>query len=185
MILCVGLGNPGQQYLMNRHNIGFMAIDSFASEYNFPVFKRKFHGEISESKIDSNLVILLKPQTYMNLSGSSVQSTMDFYKIALEKVIVFHDDLDLIPGQIKVKQGGGAAGHNGLRSLDKMIGNNYWRVRIGIGHPGDRSMVSNYVLSPFQKSDHEWLAILLQKLSSEFSHLTVENPHIWSKRLIS
>lgn len=184
MILCVGLGNPGQQYLMTRHNIGFMAVDFFANFYSFPVFKKKFQGEISEAKINNHQFCLLKPLTYMNLSGASVQSIMAFYKIPLDNLIVFHDDLDLIPGQIKVKRGGGAGGHNGLKSIDQSVGNNYWRVRIGIGHPGAKHLVTNHVLSPFLNTDHEWLVSLLQKLSEELIYLTSEKPDVWAKRLV-
>ena len=147
MLLCVGLGNPGQQYLMTRHNIGFMAIDAIGCSYDFPSFKKKFQGEYSEHKINDTAVGLLKPQTFMNLSGASVQSAMAFYKLKSEQVIVIHDDLDLVPGQIKVKLGGGAGGHNGLKSIDQSIGNNYWRLRLGIGHPGDRHLVTPHVLS--------------------------------------
>lgn len=183
MLMCVGLGNPGQQYFMTRHNIGFMAVDTFAKSYDFPDFKKKFQGELTERKLNSNSFILLKPLTYMNLSGASVQAAMAFYKLSSEQVIVFHDDLDLIPGQIKVKFGGGAGGHNGLKSLDQAIGNNYWRVRIGIGHPGDRHLVTNYVLSPFLATDHDWLIQLLQKLSKELPNLALEKPDVWLKRL--
>lgn len=182
MLMCVGLGNPGQQYAMTRHNVGFMAVDAFAASYNFPEFKKKFHGELSECKLNSNSCILLKPLTYMNLSGSAVQAAMAFYKMKSEQVIVFHDDLDLVPGQIKVKFGGGAGGHNGLKSLDQQIGNNYWRVRIGIGHPGARHLVTNYVLSPFLATDHEWLIQLLQKLAQELPNLALEKPDVWVKR---
>ena len=185
MFLCVGLGNPGQQYLMTRHNIGFMAIDAIADSYNFPDFKKKFQSEYSERKFGDNSVGLLKPQTYMNLSGSAVQATMAFYKLKPEQILVIHDDLDLIPGQIKVKLGGGAGGHNGLKSIDQAIGNNYWRMRLGIGHPGARHLVTNHVLSPFANTDHDWLTNLLQKIAQEFEHLTIEKPDIWLKRLIS
>jgi PTH1 family peptidyl-tRNA hydrolase len=180
--MCVGLGNPGQQYAMTRHNVGFMAVDTFAKSYDFPDFKKKFQGELSERRLDGSSYILLKPLTYMNLSGSSVQAAMAFYKLKSDQVVVFHDDLDLVPGQIKVKFGGGAGGHNGLKSLDQLIGNNYWRVRIGIGHPGVRNMVTSYVLSPFLATDHDWLVELLQKLSKEFPNLALENPDVWLKR---
>lgn len=182
MLVCVGLGNPGQQYSMNRHNVGFMMMDAFAASYNFPDFKKKFQGELSERKSGKDSVVLFKPLTFMNLSGSAVQALMAFYKLKPEQIIVFHDDLYLIPGQIKIKLGGGAGGHNGLKSIDQSIGNNYWRVRIGIGHPGAKHLVTNYVLSSFLATDHEWLVSLLQKLSEEFMHLTKETPDIWIKR---
>lgn len=183
MLLCVGLGNPGQQYLMTRHNIGFMAIDAIAHSYDFPSLKKKFQGEYSERKISDTSVGLLKPQTYMNLSGTSVQSAMAFYKLKPEQIIVIHDDLDLVPGQIKVKLGGGAGGHNGLKSIDQSIGNNYWRLRLGIGHPGDRHLVTPHVLSTFPQTDHEWLITLLQLLAEQFIHLVSEKPDAWVKRL--
>jgi PTH1 family peptidyl-tRNA hydrolase len=183
MLLCVGLGNPGQQYLMTRHNIGFMAIDAIGYSYDFSSFKKKFQGEYSEHKINDTAVGLLKPQTFMNLSGASVQSAMAFYKLKSEQVIVIHDDLDLVPGQIKAKFGGGAGGHNGLKSIDQSIGNNYWRLRLGIGHPGDRHLVTPHVLSAFSSTDHEWLATLLQSLAEQFTYLVSEKPDIWVKRL--
>ncbi len=183
MLLCVGLGNPGQQYLMTRHNIGFMAVDAVANSYDFPSFKKKFQSDYSERKIGDVAVGLLKPQTFMNLSGSSVQSAMAFYKLKPEQIIVIHDDLDLVPGQVKVKLAGGAGGHNGLKSIDQSISNNYWRLRLGIGHPGDRHLVTSYVLSAFPSTDHEWLIILLQKIAQEFTHLTSEKPDVWVKRL--
>jgi peptidyl-tRNA hydrolase, PTH1 family len=184
MLLCVGLGNPGQQYLMTRHNIGFMTIDSIAHSHNFPSFKKKFQGEYSERKVGDVSVGLLKPQTYMNLSGSSVQAAMAFYKIKSEQIIVIHDDLDLVPGQVRVKLSGGAGGHNGLKSIDQSIGNNYWRLRLGIGHPGVRHLVTPHVLSAFGPCDHEWLTALLQLLAEQFSYLTSERPDAWVKRLI-
>lgn len=185
MLLCVGLGNPGQQYLMTRHNIGFMAIDSIAHSHDFPFFKKKFQGEYSERKVGGTSVGLLKPQTYMNLSGTSVQSAMTFYKLKSEQIVVIHDDLDLVPGQVKVKLGGGAGGHNGLKSIDQSIGNTYWRVRLGIGHPGARHLVTPHVLSAFDSSDHDWLTALLQLLAEQFVYLTSEKPDVWVKRLIS
>lgn len=184
MFLIVGLGNPGQQYLMTRHNIGFMAIDAIAQSYNFPDFKKKFQGEITESKFGNNAVGLLKPQTYMNLSGQSVQAVMAFYKLKPEQILVVHDDLDLSPGQVRVKLGGGAGGHNGLKSIDQSIGNNYWRLRLGIGHPGDRHLVTSHVLSAFAQQDHEWLVSLLQLIAENFSFMLNEKPDVWIKRLI-
>lgn len=185
MLLCVGLGNPGQQYLMTRHNIGFMAVDAVAHSYDFPSFKKKFQSEYSERKINGAAVGLLKPQTFMNLSGSSVQSAMAFYKLKPEQIIVIHDDLDLMPGQVKVKLGGGAGGHNGLKSIDQSIGNSYWRLRLGIGHPGIKHLVTSHVLSAFSSTDHEWLIMLLKKISQEFAYLTSEKPDVWVKRLSS
>ncbi|MBP9829223.1 MAG: aminoacyl-tRNA hydrolase [Proteobacteria bacterium] len=183
MLLCVGLGNPGQQYLMTRHNIGFMVVDAVSLNYNFPIFRKKFQSEFSERKIRDVNIGLIKPQTFMNLSGVSVQSAMAFYKLKPEQIIVIHDDLDLIPGQIKVKFGGGSGGHNGLKSIDQAIGNGYWRLRLGIGHPGVKHLVAPHVLSPFLPADHEWLKILLQKIAQEFEHLASESPDVWGRRL--
>lgn len=184
MLLCVGLGNPGQQYLMTRHNIGFMAIDAIAHSYDFPNFKKKFQADYSERRLGEKSIGLLKPQTFMNLSGASVQAAMAFYKLKPEQILVIHDDLDLIPGQIKVKLGGGAGGHNGLKSIDQTIGNNYWRLRLGIGHPGARHLVTPHVLSAFDNSDHEWLLGLLRLISEHFVHLPTEKPDVWVKRLL-
>jgi PTH1 family peptidyl-tRNA hydrolase len=157
--LIVGLGNPGPDYAMNRHNIGFMAVDKIADEYGFPAFRRKYKGLMVEGKIDGRRVILLKPETFMNLSGTSVGELAAFYKIPCEHMVVIHDELDLPPGKLRVKMGGGAAGHNGLKSLDQHLPNaNYKRIRLGIGHPGDRDLVSGYVLSDFAKTERDMIA---------------------------
>lgn len=158
MLLLTGLGNPESGMQANRHNIGFMAIDRIAQRHGFSPWRKRFRGEIAEGTIEGEKILLLKPMTYMNLSGESVQPAIAFYKIPLDNLIVFHDELDLQPGRIRIKKGGGAAGHNGLRSIDKMMGNqDYWRVRLGIGHPGDKARVAGYVLSNFSKQDQEWL----------------------------
>lgn len=158
MWLLVGLGNPGDKYKGNRHNIGFMAIDVIADDKGIGPFKSKFQGEMAEGRIGDEKVVLLKPQTYMNESGQSVGKCAKFYKIPPERVIVFHDELDLNPGKLKVKIGGGVAGHNGLKSIKAHLGTEeFVRVRMGIGHPGDKSRVSGYVLSDFAKADAEWL----------------------------
>ena len=166
MFLLVGLGNPGSKHEGNRHNIGFMVIDELARANNFPAFKGKFQGELSEGRLGNQKIALLKPQTYMNESGQSVGKTAKFFKIPPEKIIVFHDELDLAPRRIKVKQGGGAGGHNGLKSIDQHLGNkNYWRVRCGIGHPGDKNRVSGYVLNDFSKDEQKWLRDWIDDLS--------------------
>lgn len=165
IILIVGLGNPGAQYQMNRHNVGFMLVDVLADSYNFKPFKSSHGGMLSDGKIEGHPVYLFKPQSYMNLSGDPVGKLMRYYKIPLENLIVVHDDLDLDPGQIKVKIGGGAGGHNGLKSLDQHVGQTYKRIRLGIGHPGDRSLVSNYVLGNFSKQDEDWLVPVLQDVT--------------------
>lgn len=162
MILFVGLGNPGGKYAANRHNIGFMAMDRIASDHGFGPWKSKFQGEITEGTIGGEKVLLLKPQTFMNLSGQSVGEAMRFYKLSPADVTVFHDELDLAPGKLRCKTGGGHAGHNGLRSLHQHIGPDYHRVRLGIGHPGHKDKVAPYVLSDFAKADQDWLDDLLR-----------------------
>ena len=162
MQLFVGLGNPGATYARNRHNIGFMAVDRIAEDHGFPPFRAKFQGEVAEGRLGGEKVILLKPATYMNRSGQSVGEAMRFYKLAPEDVTVFHDELDLAPGKVRVKQGGGHAGHNGLRSIHAHIGEAYRRVRLGIGHPGRKELVSGYVLHDFGKADADWLDDVLR-----------------------
>ncbi|HKA47889.1 MAG TPA: aminoacyl-tRNA hydrolase [Methyloceanibacter sp.] len=161
MKLFVGLGNPGAEYAFNRHNVGFMAADAIAATHGFPAWRKRFQGVASEGKFGREQVMLLKPQTYMNESGRSVGEAVRFYKLDLDDVVVFHDELDLVPGKVRVKAGGGVAGHNGLRSITAHIGNDYVRVRIGIGHPGSRELVKNWVLHDFVKSDRDWLEPLL------------------------
>lgn len=165
MKLFVGLGNPGAKYAMNRHNVGFMAVDRIAADHGFPPWRAKFQGAVSEGRLGSERVALLKPMTFMNLSGQSVGEAMRFYKIEPADVTVFHDELDLAPGKCRVKDGGGHAGHNGLRSLHQHIGDAYARVRIGIGHPGHKDRVAAYVLSDFAKADQDWLDDLLRGVS--------------------
>ncbi|MGC2408796.1 MAG: aminoacyl-tRNA hydrolase [Methyloceanibacter sp.] len=161
MKLFVGLGNPGAQYACNRHNVGFMAVDAIAASHSFPSWRKRFRGVVAEGKLGRETVLLLKPGTYMNESGRSVGEAVRFYKLELSDVIVFHDELDLTPGKVRVKTGGGTAGHNGLRSLAAHIGNDYVRVRIGIGHPGHKELVQSWVLHDFAKADHVWLEPLL------------------------
>ena len=161
MKLFVGLGNPGPAYAGHRHNVGFMAVDEIARAHGFGPWRGKFHGQVAEGRLGPEKVLLLKPQTYMNESGRSVGEAVRFYKLDPADVIVFHDELDLLPGKVRVKAGGGVAGHNGLRSITAHIGNDYVRVRIGIGHPGSKELVKNWVLQNFVKSDREWLEPLL------------------------
>lgn len=167
--LIVGLGNPGPEYQNTRHNIGFMAVDAIAEHFGAVSWKKKFKGHASTlARIPE--VLLLKPMTFMNLSGESVGDALRFHKLTPEKVIVFHDDLDLAPAQVKIKQGGGSGGHNGLKSIDAHIGQNYWRIRLGIGHPGVRGdAVTHHVLGHFSKSDQVWLQPLLEELASDFN----------------
>jgi len=157
MQIFVGLGNPGAKYEKNRHNIGFMAVDEIANAHGFAPWRSKFQGQMTEGRLGSQKVILLKPETFMNLSGQSVGDAMRFYKLSAADVIVFHDELDLAPGKCRVKTGGGHAGHNGLRSIHQHIGEAYHRVRLGIGHPGHKDRVAGYVLSDFAKSEQGWL----------------------------
>ncbi len=168
MWLLVGLGNPGRDYEHNRHNIGFMAVDVIADLYGFPPFKRKYQGEYAEGIIAGEKVAILKPQTYMNESGRSVGELAKFYKIPTANIIAFHDELDVMPSKVKVKIGGGAGGHNGLRSMDDWLDDaNYKRVRLGIGHPGDKDRVHGYVLGNFAKEDDKWLPDLLKVVAKE------------------
>lgn len=166
MKLLVGLGNPGAQYAGNRHNIGFMAIDAIAAANGVSNWKSKHAGLIAEAGIGGERALLLKPQTFMNKSGDSVQQTARFYKIDPADIIVFYDELDLAPGKVRVKVGGGNGGHNGLRSIDPQIGLNYKRVRLGIGHPG-KEFVTHHVLGDFAKADQAWLTPLLDEIARQ------------------
>lgn len=172
MWLIVGLGNPGKDYEHHRHNIGFMAADEIMREYSFAAPKKKFQGEFSEGTIAGEKVAVLKPMTYMNESGRSVGEAARFYKIPTSHIIVLHDELDLLPGKMRVKIGGGAAGHNGLRSMDAHLDNaNYMRLRLGIGHPGHKDRVHGYVLGNFAKADQDWLPLLLRAVAKELPWL--------------
>lgn len=171
MQIFVGLGNPGAKYAGNRHNIGFMAVDRIAVDHGFGPWRSKFRGQVAEGVLGGRKVLLLKPETYMNLSGEAVQQAMAFYKLAPGDVTVFHDELDIPPGRVRVKQGGGHAGHNGLRSIHAAIGDAYGRVRLGIGHPGRKELVAHYVLHDFGKADQDWLDDLLRGLSDGAPHL--------------
>ena len=168
MLLVVGLGNPGSEYARNRHNIGFMAADALVRRHSFSPWKAKFQAALSEGIVAGDKVWVLKPQTYMNLSGQSVAAALRFLKLAVSDVVVLHDELDLAPGRVKVKRGGGAGGHNGLRSIDAHLGPDYRRVRLGIGHPGDKDRVSGYVLHDFAKADAAWLEPLLDAVADSF-----------------
>ncbi|MEE9318166.1 MAG: aminoacyl-tRNA hydrolase [Rhodospirillales bacterium] len=165
MLLLVGLGNPGPDYAKHRHNIGFMAIDAIADHYSFGPFRAKFLGQAAEGKISGAKVLALKPKTFMNESGRAVETARAFYKISPEDIVVFHDEIDLQAGKVRVKRGGGHAGHNGLRSIHAHIGTDYGRVRIGIGHPGDKDKVTGHVLKNFSKTDAEWVEKALSALA--------------------
>ena len=157
MRLFVGLGNPGGRYARNRHNIGFMVVDGIARAHSAGPWRRRFQGEAAEAVVGRERVLLLKPQTYMNESGRAVAEAAQFYKVPPEDIVVFHDELDLPPAKLRVKLGGGNAGHNGLRSISAQCGNDYRRVRLGIGHPGDKTLVHAYVLHDFAKSEEPWV----------------------------
>jgi PTH1 family peptidyl-tRNA hydrolase len=165
MKLFTGLGNPGTKYAVNRHNIGFMVVDRIAADHGFGPWHKGYQGLVAEGRLGTEKVVLLKPETFMNLSGQSVQAAMTFFRILPADLIVFHDELDLAPGKLKVKQGGGHAGHNGLRSIHGHIGEAYGRVRLGIGHPGHKDAVASYVLHDFAKADQDWLDLLIAGLS--------------------
>ena len=160
MRLFVGLGNPGAKYAHNRHNIGFMAIDEIARRHGFAPWRRRFQGQTSEGAIDGEKVFLLRPETFMNESGRAVPEASNFFKLGVDDIIVFQDELELPPAKMRVKVGGGIAGHNGLRSISAHIGNEYRRVRLGIGHPGVKELVHGYVLSDFAKDDRPWVEAL-------------------------
>lgn len=157
MLILVGLGNPGQRHAGNRHNVGFMAVDEIARTHRASPWRARFQGEAAEAAIAGEKAILLKPMTYMNESGRSVGEAMRFYKLSPADIVVFHDELDLAPAKLRVKLGGGNAGHNGLRSITAVIGNDYRRVRMGIGHPGDKALVHPYVLNDFGKAELPWV----------------------------
>lgn len=172
MQIFVGLGNPGAKYANNRHNIGFMTMDRIASDHGFSPWSSKFQGVVSEGRVGPNRVLLLKPKTYMNLSGQSVAAASKFYKSAISEITVFHDELDLAPGKCRFKTGGGHAGHNGLRSIHQHLNPEYNRVRIGIGHPGNKEAVAGYVLRNFAKTDQDWINNLLCGISDGVPRLT-------------
>jgi PTH1 family peptidyl-tRNA hydrolase len=163
--LWVGLGNPGAKYAGNRHNVGFMAVDRIAADHGFSPWRKAFQGLVSEGRLSTEKVALLKPETFMNLSGQSVQAAVAFWKLPLADLTVFHDEIDLAPGKLRLKQGGGHAGNNGLRSIHSHLGDDYARVRIGVGHPGHKDAVAGYLLHDFAKADAEWLEALLRGIS--------------------
>lgn len=171
MKLFAGLGNPGAEYAGNRHNVGFMAVERIAETHGFGPWRRRFQGLASDGELAGERVLLLKPGTYMNESGRSVGDAARFLKIAEADVVVFYDEIDLVPGKLKVKTGGGNAGHNGLRSVSAHLGNDYVRVRIGVGHPGSKDAVAHYVLRDFAKADSAWLAPLLDAVAKAAGQL--------------
>lgn len=171
MFLIIGLGNPGSQYENTRHNIGFKILDQLSREYNFSNFNSKFNSFFAKGKINNHNILLVKPQTYMNLSGNAVSQFKKYYKIDEQNIIVIHDDLDVEFGKIKCKLAGGHGGHNGLRSIDELMGKNYWRIRYGIGRPEFKNDVSNYVLKNFSQNEDESNQIIITKLIKNITHL--------------
>jgi PTH1 family peptidyl-tRNA hydrolase len=171
MRLVVGLGNPGPEHARQRHNVGFMAVDAIHRHYAFSPWRARFHGHAAEGTVAGARVLMLKPMTYMNDSGRAVAAAAAFYKVQPEDIVVFHDELDLAPGKVRVKTGGSTAGHNGLRSIDEYLGPDFKRVRLGIGHPGDKNRVLGHVLKDFAKADQAWLEKLLAALAEHVPDL--------------
>lgn len=183
MFLVVGLGNPGAEYKGNRHNTGFMATDEIVRRYNFGAWKSRFNAQVSEGVIDGEKVIVLQPQTFMNNSGQAVRAAMDFYKLPVSQVIVFHDEMDIPVGKVKAKVGGGAGGHNGLKSVDAHCTADYARVRIGTGRPADKDQVVNWVLSNFSKTDKEIIDAELERVADVFPYLLAQGTGEFTSRL--
>ncbi len=184
LLLWVGLGNPGPEYARNRHNIGFMAVDAIAARHGFVPWRNRFRGVVADGTVAGRKVLALKPQTYMNLSGESVQAAMAFFRVPLDAVTVFHDELDLAAGKVRVKKGGGNAGHNGLRSITQHCGGpDFWRVRLGIGHPGDKERVTGHVLGDFAKSDRPWVDTLLDRIAEAAPLLAEGRPDQFMNRV--
>ncbi|MCF6098976.1 aminoacyl-tRNA hydrolase [Mesorhizobium muleiense] len=167
MLLFAGLGNPGAKYANNRHNVGFMAADAIARRHSFSPWSKKFQGLIAEGTLAGEKIVLIKPQTFMNLSGQSVGEALRFYKLDASALTVFYDEIDLAAGKVRVKVGGGSGGHNGIRSIDQHVGKDFRRVRIGVSHPGVKEMVHGHVLGDFAKADREWLDVLLDTIADD------------------
>ena len=184
MRLWVGLGNPEPGMARQRHNIGFMALDVIAIRHGFSPWRQRFKGLVAEGMVGGEKVLGLKPLTYMNLSGESVQAAAAFFKLPPGDIVAFHDELDLVPGKVRVKRGGGAAGHNGLRSMDRMLGTpDYWRVRLGIGHPGHKDRVTGHVLGDFAKADRDWLIATLDAVADAAPLLAAGKPEDFMTRV--
>lgn len=185
MWLFAGLGNPGAKYANNRHNVGFMLLDYAAQKYeSFGSFRSKFEAQITEGKINNAKVLFVKPQTYMNLSGQSVVKAAHFYKITPDRIVIFHDEVDLPPGEIRIKKGGGNAGHNGLKSVQSSLGTaDFWRVRIGVGRSPMGGDVSNHVLGDFSAQDREWLENAIEKMTKHMPDILSGNPETYTKNM--
>lgn len=184
MQLFVGLGNPESKYAKNRHNVGFMAIDALAAAYGFGDFREKYHGLLAEGQIGHEKVLLLKPQTFMNKSGVSVSEAVNFFKLDGSQIVVFYDELDLPPGKLRMRRGGGFAGHNGLRSINAHMGADFRRARLGIGHPGDKAKVTGHVLGDFAKADADWLADFLKALADHAPLLAAGDDATYQTRVV-
>ena len=184
MQLFVGLGNPESKYAKNRHNVGFMAIDALAAAYGFGEFREKYHGLLAEGQIGTQKVLLLKPQTFMNKSGVSVSEAVNFFKLDGSQIVVFYDELDLLPGKLRMRRGGGFAGHNGLRSINAHMGADFRRARLGIGHPGDKAKVNGHVLGDFAKADADWLADFLKALADHAPLLAAGDDATYQTRVV-
>lgn len=183
MLLLVGLGNPGADYAGNRHNIGFMTADAIAQRHGFSPWRKRFQGLVAEGSLSGEKIVVLKPQTYMNNSGRSVGEAMRFFKLTPNDVIVFYDELDLVPGKLRVKQGGGSGGHNGIRDITAHIGADFWRVRIGIGHPGHKDAVLGHVLKDFAKVDREWVTAMLDGIAEASPLLAGGDPNAFMSKV--
>jgi PTH1 family peptidyl-tRNA hydrolase len=183
MLLLAGLGNPGPRYLRNRHNIGFMAVEEIVRRQGFGPWRRRLQSDIAEGRVGQDKVLCLKPQTYMNHSGRALGEVARYYRVDPDRIVVLHDDLDLAPGKLRVKRGGGNGGHNGLRSIDAHIGRDYWRVRLGIGHPGDKDLVHDYVLKDFAKADSAWVDPLLAAVAEELPRLIADDQEGFMSRV--
>jgi PTH1 family peptidyl-tRNA hydrolase len=183
VLIIVGLGNPGPKYASNRHNIGFMAVDVIHTRHRFPAWRKNFQAEVAEGTIGGERVLLMKPQTYMNESGRSVGDAVRFLKLAPADVVVIHDELDLPPGKLRMKVGGGHGGHNGLRSITSQITDAYRRMRLGIGHPGDKALVHAHVLSDFAKADRDWLVTLLDAVADNAEELVKGADNTFANRV--
>ena len=183
MKLIVGLGNPGTQYALNRHNVGFMIVDSLSHAYSYPAFKRHTQSLMAEGVVNAQRAMVFKSLTYMNLSGQPVGDIVRFYKIALDDVFVVHDDIDLNFGDVRVKKGGGHGGHNGLKSIDAAIGKEYWRLRIGVGHPGHKDAVTNYVLGNFDKQELNELVFIMRSVVDAMPMLLQNQPEQFLKAI--
>jgi len=175
LLLIAGLGNPGEKYARHRHNVGFMAVDAIAARHRFSPYRPRYQGSVAEGTIAGRKTLLLKPMTFMNNSGSAVGQAARYLKVPAESIVVVHDEVDLIPGKLRAKAGGSDAGHNGLRSVTSVMGADYRRVRIGVGHPGAAPLVPNYVLRDFPKADYEWLTPLLEAIAEAASYLAADD----------